>query len=372
MQKQRHDSIRQEVINLATLAQQRDKRGRTELYQNISDLMQRDGHDLSETEQTLMCDILRRLTYEVDVAIRQRLAHKLAERPDAPHDLILLLANDDIEIAHPILQQCPALTDKDLMEIVYHKTRQHQLSIASRKMLAEPVSHALVSIGNGPVIVALLNNQTARINEKDFSDIVTRAQNNHEFHEPLLSRMDLPPSLALKMYDWVSSSLRKVIQDNFDLSPKVVGDALTKVVGELHKDDSTRTPAAPNAQSLIDKLYAAGQLKTSFLMKSLSQGEVELFELGFAKMINLNANVMRKILYDRGGDGLAIACRAVGIDRSVFMTIFKLTRQARQMATKISESEMAHAFSFFQNMDQRKAEITVHRWASEESRAPLF
>jgi hypothetical protein len=42
------------------------------------------------------------------------------------------------------------------------------------------------------------------------------------------------------------------------------------------------------------------------------------------------------------------------------------------MATKISDEEMAHAFSLFESMDQRSALTTVHRWASEESRAPIF
>jgi uncharacterized protein (DUF2336 family) len=365
-------AVREEITNLATLAQRRDRDGRAALYENIFGLMQRDDMHPSDTERELMCDILRRLAHDVDVALRQRLAEQLAGRPDAPYELILMLANEQIEIAHPVLTQSKALNDNDLIEIIYHKTRQHQLSIASRKMVSEPVSHALVSIGNEPVVVALLNNPTARISERDFSHLVVQSSQAHNLQAPLLSRNDLPASLAKKMYSWVSESLKQVIIENFDVSPSAVQKALKTVSQELEAMDKAQAAHASHAQNLIDKLHAAGQLKASFLMKSLAQGEIELFELGFGKLINLKAEAMRKILYNRGYDGLAIACRAVGIDRSVFLTIFRMSREARQMACKITDDEMAHAFSLFQSMDQRKALLTVHRWAAEESRAPIF
>lgn len=365
-------AIRKEVIDLAELAQRRDRQSRTALYQNIVDLMQSPDTAPSETEITLMCDILRRLTHDVDVALRQALAEQLAGQPDAPYELILLLANDQIEIAHPILIQHRALQDKDLLEIVYHKTRQHQLSIASRRMLSQTVSHALVSMGNEPVVVALLNNPTARINERDFAHLVVESEAAPAYQGPLLSRSDLPASLAHKMYGWVSESLKDMIIENFGLSPRTVDKAMKTVYRELEAREEAESASPSHAQTLIDKLHASGQLKSSFLIKSLSQGEVELFELGFAKLINLKADIMRKILYNRGSDGLAIACRAVAIDRSVFLTIFKLSREARQMTAKISDSDMAHAFSLFQSMDQRSALTTVHRWAAEESRAPIF
>lgn len=370
--KKKMSAIREEVTNLAELAQRRDRQGRSDLYQNIVDLMQREDVAPSETELALMCDILRRLTHDVDVALRQALAERLASQPDAPYELILLLANDQIEIAHPILIQHRALQDKDLLEIVYHKTRQHQLSIASRRMLSEPVSHALVSMGNEPVVVALLNNPTARINEQDFSHLVSRSEQTTVFQAPLISRSDLPATLAQKMYSWASESLKQVIVENFGLSPRTVDKAFKTVQQELTTKDLENATHSSGVQTLIDKLHDAGKLKPSFLIRSLSEGQVELFELGFAKLINLKADIMRKILYNRGSDGLAIACRAVAIDRSVFLTIFKLSREARQMTTKLSDDEMAHAFSFFQSMDQRSALTTVHRWAVEENRAPIF
>jgi uncharacterized protein (DUF2336 family) len=365
-------AMRNEVLNLAELAQRRDRQGRSELYQNIVNLIHSGDAPPSEAELTLMCDILRRLTHDVDVTVRQALAEKLAGEPDAPYELILLLANDQIEIAHPLLVNHRALQEKDLLEIIYHKTRQHQLSIASRRMLPESVSHALVSMGNEPIVIALLANQTARINERDFSHLVNKSQQITGLQKPLLSRSDLPASLAEKMYGWVSESLRQMIVENFDINPATVDKAIKSVYRELVSKDQEKAANISQAQALIDKLHESGQLKSAFLIKSLSQGEVELFELGFAKLINLKADIMRKILYNRGPDGLAIACRAVAIDRSIFLTIFKLSREARQMTARITEAEMAHAFSFFQSMDQRSALTTIHRWAGEESRAPIF
>ena len=66
------------------------------------------GAGLNDRERELMREILRRLTRDVEMAIRIALAQRLSEDATAPHDLILLLVDDRIEVARPLILQFPA------------------------------------------------------------------------------------------------------------------------------------------------------------------------------------------------------------------------------------------------------------------------
>jgi hypothetical protein len=51
---------------------------------------------------------------------------------------------------------------------------------------------------------------------------------------------------------------------------------------------------------------------------------------------------------------VALACRAAGIDRSVFMTVFQLSRHHRQVTAMLSESDQKQISAVFREF--RKAE----------------
>ncbi len=365
-------SIRQDIQDLTKLAEQRDPACRSALYCRIVDIFEHDETALTEVERQLMGDILRHLTRDVELAIRIGLAERLSMDPVAPYQLIKLLANDDISVARSILLYSKMLSDRDLVEIVRNKTHQHRLSIAARQNITRPVTSALVATGDGHVVHALLKNPTADLSAASYADVVTMAVNDNSLHEPLIHRHDLPADLAERLYLMVSDLLKAEMVTLFPEMADHLDQAVGATIINLKAQDEDRRAQGSPAQRLIDKLYEGGQLTPSFLLKSLNQGQTELFERGFARLMNLTVTVFQQVLYSRGPDGLAVACRAVGIDRSVFLTIYRLSRIARGNSADMTDAEAKHAFSIFQNMDRRKAEITLHRWAADESRASLF
>jgi hypothetical protein len=110
---------------------------------------------------------------------------------------------------------------------------------------------------------------------------------------------------------------------------------------------SPKDPPADSAQKLIDKLAASGQLKASFLMRVLSQGQVDLFDLAFARLLELDVTAFRDFFYGGSAGLMALACRAAGIDRSVFMTVFNLSRQARGQSPSLSAQDHAEIDTVF-------------------------
>ena len=152
-------------------------------------------------------------------SVRRILSERLAERLDAPRDLVVTLANDEIEVAHPILVKSEVLQDPELIEIVQHRTMEHQVAVAMRPNISEQVSNVLVQTNNEEVITALLSNQDAPISNTTMNHLVEQSAQVPGYQEPLVNRHDLPRALLKKLYWGVSAALRKHVLANFDLEP---------------------------------------------------------------------------------------------------------------------------------------------------------
>jgi uncharacterized protein (DUF2336 family) len=346
---------------LFELARRKSQAGRETLYKNIWDLFENRGTSLSERERELMRDILRRLSHDIEMSIRVKLAENLSRRVAAPRDLVQMLANETIEVAYPILMESRVLQDLDLIEVVRQQTFRHQLAVAMRHDIGEDVSQALVDTRNPDVIVALLNNHSAKLSTDLVNELVDESELVERYQSPLLRRPDLPPLLARRMYAWVSAALRQHILQHFAIDEDDLDDTVAETMVEVSAAESRSEPdEAP--QRLVDKLFDAGQLTPGFLIKALHQSEVTLFELGFAKLCGLRALLMRRIIYEPGGEALAIACRAIGLDRAVFQTVYKLTRQARGSEKTVPEAELAELKNYFDGLNRAGASLVLRKW----------
>ena len=355
--------IGDKVRGLFRLAQQGDRSNRSQLYSSVADLFEAHNDELNERERVLMRDIMRQLTHEVEMSLRIRLAERLvSQKGDAQHDLVVVLANDRIEVAHPILVASEVLNDKDLLEIVRHRSLQHQLSVAVRHDLSEQVSEALVETENEDVIVTLLCNQSANFSQEVLAHLVEESERVDRYQRPLLHRHELPADLAKKMYAWVSDALKHYIIENFDVDPSELGVLVDETEAELVDEVAEKARKVSASQALIDKLYKAGQLTPTFLLKALRQGEVTLFELGIAKLSKVPPQVMRNLIYQQGSENLAVSCKAIGMDRSVFLAIYKHIRMMRDQSTDLTDEETKRVNGMYSTMDKDEADQLLRPW----------
>ncbi len=91
------------MIAMLDLARDTTAAGRRALFVTVNDLFLEGEGALSERERALMGDILRRLIGDVEKAVRTELAERLAERGDAPRNLVVAVASDEFVVAHALL-----------------------------------------------------------------------------------------------------------------------------------------------------------------------------------------------------------------------------------------------------------------------------
>jgi len=370
-----------DVQQLLLLAREKSEQARSHLFEVMGDLFQEQSAVLSAQERAIMVDILEKLVREVSRDIRGKLSQRLADLPGTPRELAVLLGNDDIDIASPILMRCRALQDSDLIEIVHHRSRQHILSIAMRRDLSMSVSDVLVETGHTDVIMALLSNQDARISEATLAYIVDQSKQIDEFQEPLVHRRDLPRDLAVKMYYWVSAAIRHFIVDKFKVDPNELDDSIEPILKAQVAAATleAKTPDMPSpAEEAARQLKLADKLNARLMIQTLRRGEVPMFEAMFAQLADLRLALVQKLLYEPGGNGLAIATRAMRLSREEFATMYLLTRRARpggagqvsgQSGTQGairgaagSAVDLGRALGFYDKVGADTAQKVLERW----------
>jgi uncharacterized protein (DUF2336 family) len=332
---------------LFALAQDKSTEGRQSLFINMRDLFLDGGSSVSDRERALMSEILRRLVHDVEIKLRRSLAEKLSKRSDTPHALIVELANDDYEVAHPILMESNVLQDVDLIETIKHRTMEHQLAISMRKNLSEDVSEALVGTGQEDVIASLLNNHGAKVSRHVMDYLVSESKRVDSYQNPLVHRPDLPPELAERMSWWVSAALREYISENFNLDLGELDDAIETATSEQFGTKPETSAPATKADELVDRLSDLGEVDVSFLVKALRQGEISLFESAFCKLTGLKLKLLRRILFEPGGEALVLLCRAIDLGGETFNELFELSRRAKDRKQEVTREQKEHLLALY-------------------------
>lgn len=326
--------------SLLDLAKSRQPADRERLLLAIADLCDAPhaGEAMkSASIQALLSSIFMSLVVEAERDIRCRLSHKLAAADWAPNALVNVLALDDIEIARPIIALSPVLKDLDLIRLLVEATIEHQVEVARRPNLPAKVVSAILEQAEPAVMSALAANHTAELSPTDMAELVEASRRIAAMHSPLSEHPRLTGQLAKRLYLWVGLALRKGLADRFRLDVAILDESLAAAVVEAHgaapapeAEPEIRTTRDGERelmeQRLIDKLHSAGQLRPGYLIRALREGRLGLFAGALAVLGRFETAQVQATLDSDRPELLALACAAVGIDRSVFPDILDMVR----------------------------------------------
>ncbi len=289
------------------------------------------GHGQSSPEAAVLIEnIFLDLIKRTERDLRLRLADQLSFAPWAPSGLINALALDDIEIARPLIARSPVLKDHDLIRVLTMATIEHQIEVARRPDLGGDVVKAILDQADPVVMTTLAGNETADISGLAMTRLVAASRKIASLRAPLSRHPNLNLELACALYSWVGDVLKGEIIGRF----KVDAAALDKALGQVKADALSGAASPANGESdqqdmetrLVAKLEAADQLRPGFLLRSLREGKLHLFKVALASLASVRIEDVQAAVDADKPEILALACAAVGIDRSVFPTILSLVR----------------------------------------------
>lgn len=334
LQSQQHEVL-SSAGQLLELARGRSSDDRRRLLLGIAALC--DATPPGAEASPLLGDIFMIIARQAERDIRKALSDSLAAADWAPPALIAMLALDEIEIARPVIARSPLLRDQDLLRVLVEATVEHQIEVARRPQISARVADAIIDRAEPASLTALAGNRTADVAEDSLRRLVDHSRRIAALRAPLTRHPRLNEDLAGQLYQWVGQSLREAIGERFRIDETKLGAAIEAVTTRSVPtrpdaepkglDEASITDREEMERRLVAKLQSAGQLRAGFLIRSIREKRLSLFEHGIAALGGFPITQIRAAILRPSPDALFLACAAVGIDRAVFPAVLEEIRK---------------------------------------------
>ncbi|MPZ10196.1 MAG: DUF2336 domain-containing protein [Kiloniellaceae bacterium] len=98
------------------------------------------------------------------------------------------------------------------------------------------------------------------------------------------------------------------------------------------------------------------------IVQALRKGNLPLFELLFGELTGLRAPQLQRIAYGGRGEDLVIVCRAVGVDKLLFGSIFLLTDHLRGGDAEEEPERTAEILRMYDRLPSATAQKVLTKW----------
>lgn len=288
-----NNDVSDALCGLAALACRTDSDLRAVVLRVATDLfVMKNDHALDEIRQfeEIAVHMLEDATSETRAAV----AAKLATYGSAPASVVEGLLAHGGEAAAVLLEKSPAVGGRALSGAASFGVPALAAAVARRMPLDAALVRVLVRRSEPEVLLALVQNPSARISRATFLSLVRHARGDARLGRALICRADHPDELA-PLFLAASSEMRAAI----------ILSARRRCLGR-----PPQTPAPADAAFLreLEELAYAPDRRP--------------FAAALAAAIGANADEMSKVVFDRGGEPLALVLAALGMTPQAATRIF--------------------------------------------------
>jgi len=300
-----------------------DRRGH--MLGQLTDLFIQHATSFSDHEIALFDDVIGRLAADIEIEARILLAQRLAVVPNAPRNVIRMLAFDDhADVAAPVLTHSERLDDPSLVENAKTKSQKHLFAISRRRTLGEPVTDVLAERGDRSVAISVAGNAGARFSEKGFQLLIRRSDGDDMLAERLGERQEIPAHLFLKLLSVASERVRARLR----ASHPQAGAEIDRVVEEV--TDRMKALAVARPRDYSDRiedlgdLHNRGRLNEGDLARFAHGGRVEDTVVTLALLAGAPVPVVDRALHSERSDSILMIARATGLKWSTTKLLLQL------------------------------------------------
>lgn len=341
-------------------AKDKSEESYAKLTEEISEVYNDDS--LTEIEKQIANDILLLLLQQAELDLREALSERLSVQDNVPLELILRLAHDEIAVASHVLLNNKDLSDLDLATLVQDNGPQHWRAIAQREDIGETVSSNLIETGDIETAINLVENLTATLSTENMQDLSLLALKSEQLHKPLLSRPEVSNDIALSLYVFVSQNLRRHILDRYNINRDLLDKTLDGLLEELHAVCFDSWDITPEMINLAKAFKERDEISSGLLIKTLRRGQLPFFAALISTWIDVDVDIMKKIVERDQGKSFAIACRALGIVKSEFATLYLLSGTLHSNTKDVDQNNLLQIIKFFEKITVEDAQKIIYSW----------
>jgi len=342
------------------LARDKSEQGRAMLAEEVGQIFE---SKLTESERNLANGIMLTLLRQAELDLREALSERLAVLDGVPEDLIFQLTHDEISVASSVLMHSTVLKDPDLIEIIHSKGEEYWQCIAQRQEISERVVKTLIETRDSKTALCLVENEGVRFDIQSMKTLGQIALKDDELHEPLLRRPEVNNEVAMTLYLCVSQGLRREILSKYNVNALDLDKALQDIIQEMSDVVLGSFEVSEEMMGLAGHFYERDEISADLLIKTLRRGQVAFFGALFSTWLDVSPNFVRILIEKEGGKHLAAACRAVGVMKSEFASIFLLSRGLRDGDKVVDQTELSFALKNFDRINPNAAKRVLSDWS---------
>jgi len=346
---------------LKSLAETNTRETRSSLFDQMSHLAYGTRSPMNEREREAAADILLGLLRDAAPDARAVLAQRLTASTGVPQDLLRALAFDDDAVARPIILHCLELCDDDIAALICEGSPAHRRIVTRREGLSERLSDLIVDCDDIELTENLAANTTAHVSAATFNKMATKSETSQPLCKLMLERGDLPPIVAHRMFWWVRGATRQRVLANHAVDL----EDLESILDEACRNGLVRPPPLGSFRQFTDLIAGRDYLPISGLLTILRQGSLEHFARALCERMAIDRRTALRITRDPGGEAIALACRAMRVEKGQFLTMFFLMDFLRFGKAR-PLSDLRYVEAAYDQLPQSRAKASVALWDTLE------
>ena len=345
------------IPELEDVVQHGSPERRAETLRRVTTLFLDGAQHFGDEHVALFDDVIGYLIEQIETKALAELARRLAPVPNAPPEVVRVLAiNDDITVAGPVLAQA-RLHDGDLQYIAENKSQGHLLAMSTRIGITEALADILVSRGDREVARSIADNQQARLSANAFATLVRRASDDGTLAERIALRTDIPPRLFRQLLMQATA----VVQERLLARAKPETQAeIRKVLTQVSREVGAR--AAPRDYSTaiqtVRKRNQERKLTESDVLDYAKAGQYDETISALATMCSVPVEVVDRLMGGERFDPVLILGRSADFSWETVRAII----HAKPDAKDISSDAIKAAKENFDRLTAATAQRVVRFW----------
>jgi uncharacterized protein (DUF2336 family) len=114
-------------------------------------------------------------------------------------------------------------------------------------------------------------------------------------------------------------------------------------------------------------LIERGEMTERRLVQTLRVGHVNAFIAGLGRLAGIDAETARRIVFAPGGEALAVCCKAAGMDRGTYSTVYLLLRETMQPGVPMTPAMLEDLLATYGRLAPEQARVALSYWMRDRA-----
>jgi uncharacterized protein (DUF2336 family) len=356
------------IPGLEDIVRNGDPKRREEAVRRISDLFLQGASRFQPAHIDLFDNILTSLVPQTEMEARSVLAERLAALVNAPPQLVAMLVRDDeILIAGPLLRHSPMVDEPTLVELAKLKGQPHLLAMSDRSTLTPRITDVIVRRGDRDVIRRVAGNAGAAFSPLGYTGLIRRAGDDGVLAVTVGQRDDLTQD---QLKSLLAQSVEVVRRRLFDMAPPELRTAINRAMQDISgtpKHLSISRDFA-TAQRTVRKLHQTGELNEGALLRFARAHQYEETAATLASLSGVRIGTIDQLLKGDRDDPMLILGKSIGISWATVRALIALrVGPGRSPAA----ADVEEARQNFERLVPATAQRVLTFWQTREAATPI-